>query len=314
MEVFHSKSFDDILEKIDKSRLGKKVGIKVHFGERYCTTYIRPELAKKVYDWVVSQGKEAALIECNVLYVSDRTRASTHIKLARDHGFGFAPIHILDGEKGDESVEIDGCKIGKGIGDYDSLIVLTHFKGHMSAGFGGAAKNLGMGLGSRAGKLDMHAAVHPIVKEEGCIGCGNCVENCPAGAIELKNGKARIDSGKCIGCAMCISVCPQKTIRVPWGRRSLGELQKRIGEYARAIVSRIGRNKVTFISALENITEKCDCMPEAQEPVMEDKGFLLSNDMDAIDLASLEITDNIKGRVKSNHQSEKVDYEIRELD
>ena len=313
IDVHHSNFFDNIIKQLDPSRLGNKVGIKVHFGERYCTTYLRPELAKKVYDWVVAQGKEAALIECNVLYVSDRTRASTHKKLAKDHGFSFAPIHILDGEMGDEHVELDGCKVGKGIEDYDSLIVLTHFKGHF-VGFGGAAKNLGMGLGSRAGKMDMHSSVHPMIDDKKCTGCGICAENCPANAIDIKNNIAHINSEKCVGCAMCISVCPQKAVQIPWGSKSKRDLQKRIRDYSQAIINKIGKDRIIFISALENITAECDCMAKAQEPIMGDKGFLVSNDMDAIDLASLELTDNIAGRAKPNYQNKPAKYKIVELD
>lgn len=313
VKVYHSNFFDKIIERLDPSRLGDKVGIKVHFGERYCTTYLHPGRAKKVYDWVVAQGKEAALIECNVLYVSDRTRASTHKKLAKDHGFDFAPIHILDGEMGDKFVELNGCKIGKGIEDYDSLIVLTHFKGHL-VGFGGAAKNLGMGLGSRSGKMDMHSSVHPMIDDKKCTGCGICAENCPANAINIKNNVANINPGKCIGCAMCISVCPQKSVQVPWRSKSKRELQKRIRDYAQSIINKIGKDKITFISTLENITAECDCMAKAQEPVMEDKGFLVSNDMDAIDLASLELTNDMAGQVETNDQNKPVEYGIVELD
>ncbi|MBR9679937.1 MAG: DUF362 domain-containing protein [Candidatus Altiarchaeota archaeon] len=311
--VFHSYDFDKLLDKLDLSRLGHSVGIKVHIGEKGCTTFLKPELTKKLYDKIVASGRRANLIECNVLYIGPRTRASTHKQLAKEHGFDFAELDILDGEKGDESIELGGCKIGAGIKQYDSLIVLSHFKGHGTSGFGGAVKNIGMGLGSRAGKLDMHATTHPTVDSAKCVGCGLCIQSCPADAIQLKKGKAVIDQTKCIGCAMCISVCPEQAVRIPWGSRHGEELHKRVREYAEAVVNRIGKDKLIFINTLDNITDNCDCMNYPQEPIMPDKGFLLSNDMHAIDLASLKLTKNIKGQVKFNQQNRQTDYELIEL-
>ncbi len=120
--AFFSKDFDEILERTDFSRLGKNVAIKVHFGERGCDTFASPEFAKKIYQKITSMGKKATLVECNVLYKVERTLASSHIKLAKEHGFGFAPIDILDGEFGQDFTEINGCKIGAGIKKYDSMV------------------------------------------------------------------------------------------------------------------------------------------------------------------------------------------------
>lgn len=312
--VFHSKDFSKIVNQMDLSSLGRKVAVKVHFGEEGCTTFLRPELAKAVCDQITASGREATLVECNVLYVSPRTRASTHIQVAKKHGFDFAPIHILDGEKGNESIKLDGCQIGRGIKDYDSMVVLSHFKGHGHAQFGGAVKNLGMGLGSRAGKLDMHAGSHPQVSTDKCIGCGQCLENCPADAISLNSdNKAQIDPDKCIGCAMCISVCPEQAVRIPWGGRDLSALHTRMKTYAHAILNHLGPDRFIFINVLENITHQCDCVGQAQEPFMPDQGYLLSNHIHAVDLASLAITDNLQGQVKVNQQNDQVPYEVREV-
>jgi uncharacterized protein len=289
-KVFFSKDIEKILEKIDFSKLGKRVAIKVHFGEKGCITYISPALVKKVYERIKSLGKEATLVECNVLYKGSRTNRADHLKTARDHGFDL-PMDILDGEFGKDFVEINGCKIGKGIEKYDSLLVLSHFKGHSHAGFGGALKNLGMGLGSRAGKLDMHSAIRPSVTREKCVGCGVCVKNCNAEAIFLEVGKAKIDQEKCEGCAMCISVCENKAVAVPWGGGTPERLQKKIAEYAGAISSRFPG--VIFINVLQNITPQCDCMGTAQKPMMKDVGIVFSDDIVAIDRASLDLANKL---------------------
>jgi uncharacterized Fe-S center protein len=267
--------------------LGDKVAIKVHFGERGCDTYLDPKLVKKIYQKVESLDKKATLIECNVLYKGSRTNRTDHLKTAKNHGFIDMDIDILDGERGEDFIEIDGCKIGTNIKKYDSLIVISHFKGHGSAGFGGAIKNVGMGLGSRAGKLHMHSKVSPTIDQEQCIGCGLCVKNCDFDAITITDGKAQIDSKKCQGCAMCISVCPHKAAQVPWDGGTNKYLQEMISKYTKAVLS-LFPNPI-FINVLEKITKQCDCMGSKQIPMMDDVGIVSSTDIVAIDQASLDL-------------------------
>lgn len=304
-KVYYSKDFDKILNQVDLESLGKKVAIKVHFGERGCNTYMDPELVRKVYDKVVDSGRTAVLVECNVLYKGSRVNSTSHIEVAREHGFTDMDIDILDGEDGSEAVDYDGCKIGKGIEKYDSMLVVSHFKGHMGAGFGGAIKNVGMGLGSRAGKLDMHATTKPIITEDKCIGCGVCAQKCDVDAISIVDGKAKIDEELCIGCAMCISVCPPGAVAVPWEGRTNEELQKRIAEYTEVIIKRYP--KTLYLNLLTNITPHCDCMGMEQEPFMDDIGYTYSDNIVAIDRASLELADkNSDGKFSQINQVDKL--------
>jgi len=297
-KVYFSKHIEKILEKLDYSRLGKKVAIKLHFGDKGCVTYLNPEIVRKIFGKVKSLGKEVKLVETNVLYRGSRTTRKDHLKTAREHGFDM-PIDILDGEKGEEFIEVDGKKLGKGIKEYDSMIVVSHFKGHPMAGFGGSIKNLGMGLASRAGKLQMHSIVNPIVKN-GCTACKTCIENCNANAIKIINGKAEIDSEKCEGCAMCIAVCPEGVIDVPWENATAEELQKGIVEYVDGVFKIIPKGKMIFINVLEKITKDCDCFSIKQEPIIEDIGILAGEDL-IIDKASLELVNE-----KSNGKFEKL--------
>jgi len=297
-EVYLSKDIEKILDKIDYSRLGKNVAIKLHFGEMGCVTYISPVLVKKVYDKVISLGKNASLVESNVLYKGSRTNSTDHIKTAKAHGFGFAPIDILDGELGKDEIEIkiedgviDEAKVGAGIKKYDSMIVLTHFKGHIASGYGGAFKNIGMGLASRSGKLHMHANTHPNIIPDKCIACGKCVNNCNYNAISIVDGKAKINPSICIGCAMCIAVCPSGAVQVPWEGSSHEELCKRIVDYSRGIMKLIPN--MIFINVLENITPGCDCFGVVQKPMTPDIGIMYSEDIVAIDKASLDLV-NLK--------------------
>lgn len=290
-KVFLSKDIEKLIRKMDFSKLGGLVGIKVHFGERGCVTYISPEIAKKVYNKIASLGKKVSLIESNVLYRGSRTNKREHIKTAREHGFG-GEIDILDGERGEEFVEADigtkKVKLGKGIQNYDSLIVLSHFKGHVMAGFGGAFKNTGMGIASRAGKLDIHSNISPSVNKDKCTACKTCIENCNAGAIELSGGKAEINPEKCEGCAMCIEVCSQEAIGVPWHGATGKELQEKIIEYSKGVIE-LFKDKIIYINVLEKVTKECDCFGIAQKPIIEDIGILLSYDPVAIDQASFDL-------------------------
>ncbi|MFP4111379.1 MAG: DUF362 domain-containing protein [Candidatus Woesearchaeota archaeon] len=334
-QIYFSKTIQKIIEKADFSRLGENVGIKVHFGENGCTTYMDPKIVKAVYEKVYSLGKGAKLIETNVLYKGSRTNATDHKKTALEHGFDFAPIDIMDGEKGDDFIEVplencfvDSAKLGKGIENYDSLIVISHFKGHIASGYGAAFKNLGMGFGSRAGKLHMHATVAPKINTEKCIDCMSCVDGCDFDAINKKDNVLVIDDEKCAGCAMCIAVCPTGAVQIPWETSTNKELQKKIADYSKAVFEKIPENRCIFINILEKITPGCDCMGSAQEPLMEDVGILMGYDPCAIDMASLDIAEkNSQGvldkmnSIDKYHQVEyaeqiglgKKDYEIINL-
>lgn len=142
----------------------KFTAIKIHFGEPGNLAYLRPNYAKVVVDMVKELGGKPFLTDCNTLYVGGRKNALDHMDSAYVNGFNpFATgchVIIADGLKGtDEAVVpmnlqyIKEAKVGRALMDADVLISLSHFKGHESTGFGGAIKNIGMGGGSRAGKM-----------------------------------------------------------------------------------------------------------------------------------------------------------------
>ncbi|MBN1923620.1 MAG: DUF362 domain-containing protein [Nanoarchaeota archaeon] len=307
-EVLFSKEFDKLLESIDFSKLGKKIAIKCHFGEEGCTTFIPPSIVKKLYDKVKTKSNTVDLVDCNVLYKGARTTKTEHLKTAKEHGFTFAPVKILDGEYGQDVAEINNSKIGKGIKDYDSIIVLTHFKGHMETGFGGALKNIGMGLASRAGKLYLHGdTAKPSVNKSKCIGCGVCISECPVECIKLKDEKAEIVQEDCIGCAMCIAVCPVCAIKIPWAGSTPFKVQEKICDYTKNVLSLFGKNTV-FINCLINITTNCDCMSTKQEPVIEDIGFLYSKDLISLESASKELVTKKAMKLKGVLFNHMLDY------
>jgi len=284
------KAFSLLSDNLSK----KPVAIKLHFGEKGNTTHLKPELVKALTEQL---NQQFVLTDCNVLYKGSRTQTADHIKVAKEHGFGFAPIKIAD-EEGEIKIPVNlkhfkSIKVGKLIQEYENIIVFSHFKGHQSTGFGGAIKNLGMGLGSRAGKLAMHSNISPQIDPDKCTLCGKCKEECPANAIETINNKNIINKDKCIGCARCIAVCPQKAVKIPWDSTTEKELQERIVEYCYGIIK--GKNLIYF-NALLNITKDCDCLGIEQKPIIEDIGILASADLVAIDQASLDLINKKIGK------------------
>lgn len=111
------------------------------------------------------------------------------------------------------------------------FISLTHFKGHEMAGFGGTLKNIGMGCGSRAGKMEQHCDGKPSVDQSGCIGCGACSRICAHGAPIITDGKAKIDHEKCVGCGRCLAMCPKDVIATDFSD-SIAVLNYKMAEYS----------------------------------------------------------------------------------
>ena len=189
---------------------GKFVAIKMHFGEMGNISYLRPNYARAVVDVVKELGGKPFLTDCNTLYPGSRKNALEHLYCAWENGFTpltvGCPILIGDGLKGTDDVEVpveggeyvEKAKIGRAVMDADVFISLNHFKGHEMTGFGGAIKNLGMGCGSRAGKMEMHSAGKPRVSERKCIGFGACARICAHSAITItdKNGTTTADIAK----------------------------------------------------------------------------------------------------------------------
>ena len=198
---------------------GKFVAIKMHFGELGNLAYLRPNYAKAVADVVKENGGLPFLTDCNTLYPGSRKNALEHMDCANINGFNTittgCQIIIADGLRGTDDVAVpvpnwEYCEeayIGRAVMDADVFISLTHFKGHEQAGFGGAIKNIGMGCGSRAGKMQQHNSGHPHVITEQCRGCRRCAKECGSDAISYEGNKAFISPDKCKGCGRCIGAC-----------------------------------------------------------------------------------------------------------
>lgn len=147
-----------IYDALDRRASGK-VCVKLSFGESGNSNHLAPALIAPLV-----QGLNATLVECNTAYQSSRRHSSDHLKTAEEHGFtAVAPIDIMD-KDGETALPVIGgmhlnyAYIGKNWLDYDFTIVLSHFKGHPSGGFGGALKNIAIGMQSSNGKAWVHTA------------------------------------------------------------------------------------------------------------------------------------------------------------
>jgi len=267
--------------------------IKIHFGEPGNLTFLRPNYAKRVADVIKSLGGVPFLTDCNTLYPGRRKNALEHIESAYENGFTplstGCQILIGDGLKGSDDVEVPvrggeyvkTAKIGRAIMDADVFISLNHFKGHEMTGFGGALKNIGMGCGSRRGKLEQHSTGKPLVNQARCVGCRKCALQCAQDAISYGGNKASIDHDKCAGCGRCIAACRFDAIYSS-DDSAAEALNRKMAEYAKAVVD--GRPNF-HISIVIDISPYCDCHGENDLAILPDVGMFASFDPVALDQA-----------------------------
>ena len=276
---------------------GKFVAIKLHFGELGNFAYIRPNYVKAVADLVKELGGKPFLTDCNTLYPGSRKNAVDHLLNADINGFNYMTTGchniIADGLKGTDDVVVpvpNGvyCKeayIGRALYDADIIIVLSHFKGHEVAGFGGAVKNLGMGGGSRAGKMQQHNEGKPSVDPDACRMCRQCAKQCGSDAISYDSGKAYIDPDLCKGCGRCIGVCAFDAIYTNFDSVSEA-LGRKMAEYTAAIAA---GKPVFWINMIMDVSPDCDCHGENDAPILPNLGMLASFDAVALDQACADL-------------------------
>jgi hypothetical protein len=289
-------------------RRGDQTAIKVHFGELGNDSYINPVYVRQVAEKIKAAGALPFITDTNTLYLGSRSNAVDHITTAVLHGFDYAvtgaPVIIADGLCGKHIVRVpvrkkhfDTVAVAGDIVAADSMIVMTHFKGHEVAGFGGAIKNLGMGCAPPVGKREQHQA-KPFPIEDRCIGCGSCTKVCPESAIALEQKKARIDRDRCIGCFECMTICPEHAIDIDWVTE-IPLFIERLVEYAYGVVQ--GKEgKIGYISFLTRITPDCDCVPWSDSSIVPDIGILAATDPVAIDAAAFDLVNSQEGFIESH--------------
>ena len=302
-----------------KAKIREKdlVAIKLHFGEKGNTAFVRPIFLRRVVDQVKELKGKPFLTDTTTLYTGTRSEAVSHLTTAFENGFTEsvvnAPIVIADGLRGNNATKVRIDKsifktvsIAREIDMADALITVTHFKGHELSGFGGALKNLGMGCSSREGKLSQHSNISPKVKGKNCKGCERCLSWCaqeaismqaPQLGVETKQTVALIDPKKCVGCGECILTCPSGAIQIQWNE-SIPIFQKKMVEHAYGAVQK-KKGKTLYLSFLSQISPACDCYGYSDTPIVGDIGILSSEDPVAIDQASVDLVNKEEGNRSS---------------
>ena len=323
-EVFFSKD-KDISKLFDRLKISfikenSLLALKIHFGEIGNSAYLKPANVKPLIDKIKQFKALPFLTDANTLYKGTRSDAVNHMLTAFKHGYDFqdmgVPVIIADGLTGKESIQVPvnlkhfkEVKIAAAACHADSMIVLTHFKGHELTGFGGAIKNVGMGLGSRAGKQTMHADVQPNVNKEKCTACGLCIKWCPTSAITMVENKALIDRSKCIGCGECVASCNFGAIAISWAGNP-ASVQEKIVEYFYG-AWKDKKDKMVFFNFLTDISPNCDCYGWNGPPVTPDIGLLASYDPIAIDQASIDMVNKKCGSDKFREIYPDIDWSVQ---
>lgn len=284
------------------------VAVKTHFGESKKLGYVRPQYLKMLGEGVRNKGGVPFLTETSTLYKGNRSDAISHIIHAHNQGFDYGttgmPVIMADGLFGDEETVVpirgkayDAVHIAALFAKCNSLIVVSHFTGHLAAGFGAALKNLGMGCASRKGKMEQHSTAKPKIAAKKCTGCETCVKWCPQDAIAMQDEVAVIDETKCIGCGECLAMCRFDAVKYNWSA-TYEDLQKKVVEHAMGVCS-LFPEKGLYINVLTRISKDCDCMGHTFEQIVPDIGILLSRDPVALDAASLDLVEQRGGKVLS---------------
>lgn len=305
---------------LDHINTRDEVGVKVHVGEAYNTHYLRPDYVREVVRAIKAKGGNPTLIETqgignnieNIdvcegysICVGHRKKTEDHIKIAELHGYSEsvtgASLQFIDGVEGTDRkvVNIDGIhfkevSVAENLFKFDKLVVISHFKGHPQAGFGGALKQLGIGCVAKRNKYLAHFDGIIIVNTKKCdlSMCNQeCVASCPVDAIKVEGEHAIIDASICYGCFRCTQKCPVKrALKVP-KMRNFKDFVERVLDNVMAVLS-FGPEKIRYINFAFDSPVMCDCVPNAGVPVIPDLGIYGSSDPVAVDKACIDAETN----------------------
>ncbi len=292
-----------LLQKIDLSGYFESkewVAVKTHFGSEGAHRIVRPVFLRKVMDALKIAGAKP--------FVTDtvRIKGLDYLEVANQNGINHlsvgGPVILADGLYGNDNIMVKAGEIlgeiavASVIHDVQAMVVCSHIKGHINAGYAGAIKNLALGgvssahrhCGWKCGRGAMHTIGEGklVWDEQKCSFCYQCEEVCPLDCIEFKEGSMTYDNERCWRCGRCTRVCPEGGLTIP-GDDEL--FMKSLSEGAAAVLSTFKSRKVLYINFLTEIQPECDCMPAADVPVIQDLGILISDDLVAVEQASIEM-------------------------
>jgi len=267
----------------------KRVPVKLHMGEPKNKYFPKPDFVKHVIDELKKIKAKPFLFDTTVAYPGLRGRKSGYEKVAKLHGFTLDNVgcNVVIGNKGiPTKIEKREYQVAKQLAESTHIFAISHVKGHIAAGMGGAIKNFGMGGVTKKTKSMMHKGSRSIHKKELCTYCGVCSEVCPFDAITVSKNKWKQNIRACFGCGVCVDACEQKAL---WYKDA--DLQFVLACSAKACVK---DKNVIYVNELKRIADSCDCDPSAASIICPDIGYLISDDPVAIDKASLDLINDVK--------------------
>ena len=297
-----------LIEKLDFGKAiakGEYVAIKTHFGSEGAHRIVRPIFLRKIVEGVKAAGGKPFV--CDTV----RIQGWDYLEVANQNGINpqsvGCPVILADGLFGFDSIEVQAgpvlgsVRVASAIYDAPAMIVVSHCKGHIEAGYGGAIKNLAMGgVAGRhrsgdwkqaRGHLHAAGAESSVIRDpELCTLCLQCLHVCPTEAISEVDGGLVVDDEKCWRCGRCERVCPEGAIRLE--KRGEDEFQMALAEGAQAVLSTFQPGKVLFFNFVLEVQPECDCMPGADTPIVQDQGILASRDVVAVEQAALDLINN----------------------
>ncbi|HOD97899.1 MAG TPA: DUF362 domain-containing protein [Syntrophales bacterium] len=278
-------------------RKGDNIGIKLHWGEKGNHTFLPPVFAREIVVWLRELGATPFVFDTSVLYSGSRRNGSDSLKTAAAHGYSEAyldcPVVVADGLDGRAVIDIpagyrhfETVQVADIFKRASGFVILSHFKGHMVSGFGGAIKNISMGWASRAQKQRMHSDARPRLEKNSCSQCGLCVDICPSGAAQIAaDGYPDYSQELCIGCAQCIGLCPELALEICWNT-DINVFQEKLVETAAAIWKQI-QGRAVLVNAMLNIASECDCLPGQHPIIAPDAGFVGGYNPVSVDVESI---------------------------
>lgn len=292
---------EEMLKQVDLTGFidtGDYVAVKMHFGSHGAFRVVRPVFIRKIANAVKAVG--------GVPFVTDTVRipGPEYLEVANANGINHlsvgAPVVLADGLFGKDVINVPAGELLGEIGvasaiyEAPAMIVVSHCKGHMAAGYGGAVKNLGMGgIGAKnrdgrpeRGRMHFAQSTHLEWDSDLCELCNKCAEVCPHQAINFDDGQIYLDQGRCAKCARCARVCPAGALVAPISEEVF---QHSLAEAARAVISTFKPKKILYINFVLDVQPECDCMPLADVSVVQDQGILMSEDIVSIEMATLDM-------------------------
>ena len=297
-----------LIEKLDfGSRIaeGEHVAIKTHFGSPGAHRTVRPRFLRVLADAVKAVGGKP--------FVCDTVRIEgwDYLEVANQNGVNpqsvGCPVILADGLFGCDSVEVQAgpvlgsVQVASAIHDAPAMIVASHCKGHIGAGYGGAIKNLAMGGVAgrhrsgdwRQARGHLHAASgeSSLVRDPDlCTLCLQCLHVCPTEAISEADGGLVVADKKCWRCGRCERVCPEGAIQLE--KRGEDEFQMALAEATQAVLTTFEPGRVLYFNFVLEVQPECDCMPMADTPLVQDQGILAATDIVAVEQAALDLINN----------------------